>query len=52
MEEPAFLVAMQRIVSRIEIEHNLARRCLARFEEQLDEQALDRGAVVPDLVVT
>ncbi len=42
MEEPAFLVAMQRIVGGVEIERNLRRRLLVRIEEQIDEQRLDR----------
>ena len=51
VEEAAFLVAMQRVVSRIEIENDLSGRRLVRLEKERDEQALDRGAVVADLVV-
>jgi hypothetical protein len=52
MEEPAFLMAMPRIVGRVEIEDNLARYGGVAVEEELDEQALDRRRVVADLVVT
>jgi hypothetical protein len=51
MEEPAFLVAVQRVVGGVEIEDDLARRCLVRGEEEVDEQALDGGAVMADLMV-
>jgi hypothetical protein len=46
MEEPAFLVAVQRVVGGIEIENDLARRRLVGFEEEIDEQPLDGGAVM------
>ena len=42
VEEPAFLMAMQRIVGRIEIEHDLPWRLRVRLEEQIDEHGLDR----------
>ncbi len=42
MEEPAFLVAVQRIVGGIEVEDDLFGRLLVGFEEELDEQAFDR----------
>ena len=51
MEEPAFLMTMQGIVGRIKVEGDLLGRRLVRLEEQLDEQALDRGRGVADLVV-
>ena len=51
IEEPAFLVAVQRVVGGVEIEDDLARRCLVRGEEEIDEQALDGGAVMADLMV-
>ena len=43
MEELAFLVAMQRIVGGIEVEDDLFRGLLVGVEEEIDEQALDRG---------
>ena len=51
VEEAAFLVAVQRVVGGIEVENDLLGRRLVRFEEEVDEQAFDRRAVVPDLVV-
>ena len=51
MEETALLVAMQRIVGRIQIENDLLRWRLVCLEEEVDEQALDRARIMPDLVV-
>ncbi len=48
LEEPAFLVAVQRIVGGVEIEDDLLGRCRMRFQEQIDEQPLDRGFVMAD----
>ena len=52
MEESAFLVAVQRIVGRIEVEHDLKRRLIVGVEEEIDEQGLDRARIVVDPVVT
>jgi hypothetical protein len=41
VEEAAFLVAVQRIIRGVEVEDDLIRRRLVRFEEQRDEQVLD-----------
>ena len=51
VEEPPLLVAVQRVVGGIEVEHDLLGRRGVRVEEQLDEQPLDRGRVMADLVV-
>ena len=51
MEEAAFLVAVQRIIGRVEVENDLPRWRLVRLEEEVDEQPLDRRAVVADLLV-
>jgi len=51
VEEPALLPAVDRIVRGVEIEHDLLRRTLVRFQEEVDEQGLDRRRVVADLVV-
>ena len=51
VKEPAFLVAVQRVVGRVEVEHDLARRFLMGVEKQLDEQPLDRRSIVVDLVI-
>ena len=42
VEEPAFLMAVQRIVGGIEIERDLRRRLGVGVEEEVDEQAFDR----------
>ena len=41
MEEPAFLMAVQRIVGGVEVEDDLLRSLGMRVEEEIDEQALD-----------
>jgi len=51
MEEPAFLIAVQRVVGCVEVEHDLARRFVMRVEKQVDQQLLDRRRVVADLVI-
>jgi hypothetical protein len=40
VEEPAFLVPVQRIVGRIEIERDLLGSSPVRLEEEIDEQRL------------
>jgi hypothetical protein len=52
VEEAALLMAMERIVGRIEIENDLFGRSLVCLEEESDEQALDCCRIMPDLVVT
>src|SRR5262249_14767490 len=49
MEEPAFLMTMQRIVGGIEIEDDLARRLAVRLEEEHHEQRLDGGRLGADV---
>ena len=51
VEEAAFLVAVQRIVGGIEVEDDLFGRLLLSLEDEVDEQALDCGRMVADLVV-
>ena len=51
MKEATLLGAVDRIVRRIQIEHDLAWRHAMCVEEQVDEQPLDQGPVVTDLVV-
>jgi hypothetical protein len=41
MEEPAFRLPVQRIISGIEIERDLRRGLGVGIEEQIDEQSLD-----------
>ncbi len=51
VEEAAFLVAVQRIVGGIQVEHDLLGRLPMRLHEQVDEQALDGAGIMADLVV-
>ncbi len=51
VEEPALLMAVQRVVGRVEVEDDLSGRPIVRLEEQVDEQGLDRRRVVADLLV-
>jgi len=51
VEEPAFLLAVERIVRRVEVEHDPERRLLMSVQEVLDEQPLDGFAIVDDLVI-
>ena len=51
VEEPAFLLAVQRVVGGVEVEDDLLGRPRVRFQEQVDEQALDGRAVMSDLVI-
>jgi hypothetical protein len=51
VEEAALLVAVQRIIGRVEVENDPPRWRLVRLEEQVDEQAFDRRTVVADLRV-
>ena len=41
MKEAAFLMAVQRIVGGVEIEDDLLRRLLVRFQKQIDKQPFD-----------
>jgi hypothetical protein len=51
VEEPAFLLPVQRIVRRIQVQDDL-RRCLGMcLQEQIDQQPLDRCGVVTDPVI-
>jgi len=52
MEEAAFLMAVDRIVGRVKIEDDLLRGRRVCLQEDIDEQALDGGALVPNLVIT
>src|SRR5271169_5662080 len=51
VEETALLMAVQRVVSGVEIEDDLPGRLVVRLQEQIDEQPLDRGPVMADLVI-
>ncbi len=51
VEEPILLLAVQRIVGRVEVDDDLLRRPPVRGQEQRDEPAPDRRRVVADLVI-
>ena len=51
MEEAAFLLAVQRDVGVVEIQHDLARCALMRFEERVDQQRIDLRTVAIDLMI-
>jgi hypothetical protein len=51
VEEAPLVLAVQRHIRRIEVEHDLGRSRPVRGEEQLDEQPLDRLGVGADAVV-
>jgi hypothetical protein len=51
VEEPPFLVAVERVVGGIDVEHDLGGRRLMRLQEERDEQALNGGRIMSDLVI-
>jgi len=51
VEEPPLLLAMQRIVGRIEVKNDLPRCALMRLQKQVDQKRLDGRRIVADLVV-
>ena len=51
VEEPPFLVAMQRIIGCIDVQRDLRRHLGVGVEEQIDEQPLDGLCVGSDPVV-
>ena len=51
VEEPPLLLAVQRIVRRIQIENDLPRGSRVQLNEQIDEQMPDRHRIVTDPVI-
>jgi hypothetical protein len=51
MEEPPLLLAVQRIIGRVEIKNDLLRCAFVRLQEQVDQKLLDGHRIVADLVV-
>ena len=47
----ALLLAVQRVVRCVEVEHDAHRRLAISLHEQVDEQALDGLSVVIELVM-
>ena len=44
VEEPALLMAVQRVVGGVEVERDLPGRPCVRLEEKVDKQRLDHAA--------
>ena len=51
MNESPFLVTMQRVVGRIEVQPDLARRLALRFNKQLHQQLIERLPARHDMLV-
>jgi hypothetical protein len=51
VEEPPFLMPVQRIVRSVEIEDDLLGRRLVGLQKQLDKQTLDGDRIMVDLVI-
>jgi len=51
VEEASFLVTVQRVVGRIEVEGDLLGRLAMGVQKQLDEEPLDRRRIMVDLVI-
>jgi hypothetical protein len=51
MEEPAFLLPVQRVVRGIQVQDDLLRRTPMPLHEEIDEQRLDRSRITADLVI-
>ena len=49
--EPPFLLAVQRIVRRVEIENDFLGCAIMRLQEHIDQQIPDRRRIVADLVI-
>ena len=52
VEEPAFLMSVQRVVGGVEVERDLRRRLDVGIEEEVDEQVFDRRGVGGDFRIT
>ena len=52
MEESAFLIAVHRVVGRIQIKHYLRWRLLLALQKQIDQQNVDHLAISDYLLVT
>jgi hypothetical protein len=51
VEEAALLMPVQRVVSGVQVENDLLGRPRVRLKKQVDEQPVDRRAVMADLVI-
>ena len=52
MEEPAFLIPMQRVIGRIQIQHYLCRRSPLAVQKQIHQKVVDHPAIGDNLLVT
>src|SRR4051812_15286473 len=52
MEKAALLMAVDRVIGRVQVQDDFARGLGPEgVEEEVDKHGLDRGGVVPDLVI-
>ena len=52
MGKAALLMPMDRVIGRVQVQNDFARRlCPEGVEEEVDKHGLDRGHVMPDLVI-
>ena len=51
MEEPAFLIAVHRVVGRIQIQHYLRRRSPLAVQKQFHQKRVDHPAIGDNLLV-
>ena len=52
MEEPAFLIPMQRVIGRIQIQHYLCQRSPLAVQKQIHQKVVDHPAIGANLLVT
>jgi hypothetical protein len=51
VEEPPLLIAMERVVRGVEVQHDLPRCLGVRIEKNVRQQGFDRFGTVGDLLV-
>ena len=51
MEEPSFLMSVNRIVGGIQVQNDLKWRSLVRIQKMIDHQPIDRFRIHHDLLV-
>jgi len=51
VKEPAFLVPMDRVIGRIQVQDDLLRGSRMRLQKQVHEHARDRLAMMADAVI-
>ena len=51
VEETTLLMTMQRVVGRVEVQHDLFGRLLVRLDKHIDQQRVERFAVRDNFLV-